>query len=399
MEEPATTLLCYRGPEIGIARNSVGGMRFYPMKAGGWLGETARRRASALLGPRPSWAAGGFIDHYGWGPGRKTLLDCKDLLVETVTVAHLGQPGKWAEVDDVCFHRGEDGLWLAETDPETAAELMRDPAFFLVEPGALPFASTLVALGPWGDLTRLWMEKGVLLPRLLRLHGLEGRVLGLGRILASSPEAHPIAAASAPLDRHALQPLHAWLEGASKLLDCWVRAGIAARLALRFMAHEAEGLEVARGLVVQILAQDSEAAWGWLSSRFRLELPDPREDGSIGPTPETWDMTGWLAAFFVAAEQALQRLEETLLAEIQGRFIEHPAHPPVPEAALNPRQEKALEALRTGGMTALSTRTYVELNGCSRATAYRDLADLVAKGLLVSAGAVGRDTAYAFQGG
>lgn len=104
------------------------------------------------------------------------------------------------------------------------------------------------------------------------------------------------------------------------------------------------------------------------------------------------DITPWLCWF-------LDRVEAAALASVESantvldrtRFwVRHS------RTELNERQRKALNRMMvpggfTGGMTSAK---YVSLTRTSRATATRELADLVAKGCLKPTGAGGRSTAY-----
>jgi Fic family protein len=63
---------------------------------------------------------------------------------------------------------------------------------------------------------------------------------------------------------------------------------------------------------------------------------------------------------------------------------------------LNERQRKVLNRLLDAGdgfVGGMNTRKYASLTGVSRATAYRELADLVVKGCLTASGA-GRSVVY-----
>ena len=70
-------------------------------------------------------------------------------------------------------------------------------------------------------------------------------------------------------------------------------------------------------------------------------------------------------------------------------------------ANLNDRQRKVLNRLLDAGPDGfeggLTTRKYGNLTRVSRATAYRELADLVEKGCIESSGRGGRSSAYAIR--
>ena len=104
------------------------------------------------------------------------------------------------------------------------------------------------------------------------------------------------------------------------------------------------------------------------------------------------DITAWLGWFLVqveAAATAADKLIERTLAK--ARFwLRHHATP------LNDRQRKVLNRMLDaenfeGGMT---TRKYMNLTKSSRATAYRELADLVEKECFSPTSSGGRSSAY-----
>ncbi len=107
------------------------------------------------------------------------------------------------------------------------------------------------------------------------------------------------------------------------------------------------------------------------------------------------DITDWLLWFISVVSDAVaasrQSLRETLF---KAHFWQLHAEDPV-----SPRQKKVLNRLfdaGKGGFTGgLSTRKYQSLTSTSRATAWRELNELVQLGLLRPvAGAGGRSTAY-----
>jgi predicted HTH transcriptional regulator len=83
------------------------------------------------------------------------------------------------------------------------------------------------------------------------------------------------------------------------------------------------------------------------------------------------------------------RLEQRITA--LGQIVQQAAGTEVAALGLNTRQIRALELLLRE--PRLTTALYSQWNRVSRATAQRDLADLVARGLLQQRG-VGRGTYY-----
>ena len=111
----------------------------------------------------------------------------------------------------------------------------------------------------------------------------------------------------------------------------------------------------------------------------------------------TLDITPWLQWFFSAVEAAIVR-SETLLADTmaKARFWRH-----FMDAGFNERQKKVLNRLLDAGPSGfegpMNNRKYVGMTHTSRATAQRELADLVNKGALTRLPGGGRSTGFAID--
>jgi Fic family protein len=106
------------------------------------------------------------------------------------------------------------------------------------------------------------------------------------------------------------------------------------------------------------------------------------------------DITGWLVWFAACLERAVVSAEERLETVFaKARFWRDHS-----SISLNDRQRKILNRMLDAGHGGfeggLTTRKYVSLTRTSRATAGREIADLLAKGLLVRRRGGGRSTSY-----
>ncbi|GAB2710342.1 hypothetical protein GCM10011495_37980 [Hymenobacter frigidus] len=102
------------------------------------------------------------------------------------------------------------------------------------------------------------------------------------------------------------------------------------------------------------------------------------------------DVTPWLAWFLGCLGRALQAAEQTLAQVLaKARFRER--HQPTP---FTERQQQLLTRLLDGFEGKFTTAKWARMAHCSQDTAGRDIADLVAKGVLVHEGAGGRSTSY-----
>ena len=106
------------------------------------------------------------------------------------------------------------------------------------------------------------------------------------------------------------------------------------------------------------------------------------------------ELTGWLMWFAACLERAVTNSEERLaLVLAKARFWQ--GHT---EVNLSERQRKVVNRMLDAGPGGfeggLTTRKYVSMTRTSRATAQREIADLVVKGLLVRRLGGGRSTSY-----
>ncbi|WP_284734458.1 Fic family protein [Sphingosinicella terrae] len=177
-------------------------------------------------------------------------------------------------------------------------------------------------------------------------------------------------------------------------LPALTRAGLAHLYFVTIHPYEDGNGRIARALAEKALAQaighPSLMALSSVIQRKRKAYYDALEANNkdIG-------VEGWLVYFaetVLEAQAHTQRLIDFLIAKtkLYDRFRDQ----------LNERQARAVERMFgqgpdgfTGGLNA---GNYITINGASRATATRDLADLVEKGVLLASGAL-KSTRYALN--
>jgi Fic family protein len=107
------------------------------------------------------------------------------------------------------------------------------------------------------------------------------------------------------------------------------------------------------------------------------------------------DVTAWLAWFLATLGRAVDQAQHTLDAVLaKARFWQRWASMP-----LNERQAKLLNRLLDGFDGKLTSSKWATIAKCSPDTALRDLADLVARGVLRKSEAGGRSTSYELNDG
>jgi len=185
-----------------------------------------------------------------------------------------------------------------------------------------------------------------------------------------------------------------WFDAPPEGLDGLVRAGLAHLWLVTLHPFEDGNGRIARAVTDMALCQDEGSPVRAFSLSARIV--EVRED-YYRVLEETqrggMEVTAWLG-WFLEQVEAAARESEAVVARIVAKARFWVRHRDTP---LNARQRKVLNRLLDagpggfeGGMT---TRKYAHLTGTSRATAQRELADLVAKGCLRPLGR-GRATAY-----
>jgi Fic family protein len=186
-----------------------------------------------------------------------------------------------------------------------------------------------------------------------------------------------------------------WWSHSQASMEGLLRAGLAHFWFLTIHPFDDGSGRIARALTNMALAQDerSEIRLYSLSSQIACDrdgYSQMLEDAQRGDG----ELTAWLAWFLDCLERAMEQAEcrlEHVLA--RTRFWQRHGG-----AALNERQLKVLGVLLDAGPEGISgglcTRKYVRMTQASRATAQREIANMVRQGLLVRRPAGGRSTCY-----
>jgi len=152
---------------------------------------------------------------------------------------------------------------------------------------------------------------------------------------------------------------------------------------------------IARTLSEMALAQDENTANRFYSLSSQIMAERDAYYGILDVTNRgDGDITGWLEWFLTCLSGALLRSQE-LLSNIMLKRRFWTTHAETP---LNARQSKVinrvLEAGPGGFEGGLTNRKYAGISHTSRATAQRELADLVLKGILLKKPGGGRSSSY-----
>ncbi|NQT22526.1 MAG: Fic family protein [Candidatus Omnitrophica bacterium] len=187
----------------------------------------------------------------------------------------------------------------------------------------------------------------------------------------------------------------AWWDKEAKGLDGLLRAAIAHFYFVTIHPFEDGNGRIARALTDMALAQDEKMPKRYysLSSRIMAERKayyDILEKVQKG----TLDITDWLVWFLNCYTRAINDSKVAISKSLQkAAFWQKNA-----QTILNKNQQKVINRLLDAGLGGfvggLTTRKYVSIAKVSRATAYRDITDLVNKKILVQHKTKGRSVYY-----
>lgn len=192
-----------------------------------------------------------------------------------------------------------------------------------------------------------------------------------------------------------LQRFLAWFNAPPPKLDGLIRAGLAHLWFVTLHPFEDGNGRLARAITDMALAQDEREPMRLFSLSAQILREREAYYSVLEQTQrDGLDVTEWVAWFLEQVESAASSAEQTVANTLaKARFwLRHQA------TALNERQRKVLNRLLDAGPNGfeggINTRKYVGMTKTSRATAYRELAELVEKGCLRPTGKGGRSSGY-----
>jgi Fic family protein len=186
-----------------------------------------------------------------------------------------------------------------------------------------------------------------------------------------------------------------WWKKTQGKVDGLLCAGIAHFYFVTIHPFDDGNGRIARAITDMALAQDEKLNQRFYSVSSQImaerksyyDILEISQKGGI-------DITAWLAWFLACLERAIRNSESTIATVLaKSEFWQQFAAVPMSD-----RQRKVvnrlLDAVPDGFEGGLTTRKYVGMCKCSRATAFREIADLVEKGLLKQNEGAGRSVSY-----
>lgn len=187
-----------------------------------------------------------------------------------------------------------------------------------------------------------------------------------------------------------------WWESESKQTDGLLRAGLAHFYFVTIHPFEDGNGRIARALTDMALAQDEKLGVRYYS--FSSQIMEERDEYyrvlEQSSKTDSVDVTGWLVWFLDCYQRAIQRSDK-IIGNVLAKADFWRPHA---QTIINERQKKVLnrilDAGKGGFQGGLTTRKYVSMAKVSRATAFREISELVESGFLIENPAKGRSVSY-----
>lgn len=184
-----------------------------------------------------------------------------------------------------------------------------------------------------------------------------------------------------------------WLNNESKI-DLVLKAAIAHFWFVTIHPFDDGNGRIGRAIADLLLARSEKSSCRFysLSSQIQKErksyyqILEKSQKGSL-------DITNWIEWFFICLKRAIDDASNVLEKILKkNQFWENLA-----EISLNDRQKKIIHRLLDEFEGKLTTSKWAKIAKCSQDTAYRDILDLMKKGILIKSKEEGRSTSYSLK--
>jgi len=185
-----------------------------------------------------------------------------------------------------------------------------------------------------------------------------------------------------------------WWASSLKSEDGLLRAGMAHFYFVTIHPFEDGNGRIARALTDMALAQDEKLGTRYYSLSSQIMEERDEYYHVLEACSKGNEITGWLAWFLGCYARAVEGTEK-LIANVLAKAEFWQRHGQT-EASQRQRKviNRLLDAGRGGFEGGLTTRKYVSMANVSRATAFREIQDLVKKGMFRANPGKGRSTSY-----
>lgn len=181
-----------------------------------------------------------------------------------------------------------------------------------------------------------------------------------------------------------------WFNGATDI-DTVLKAGLAHLWFVTIHPFDDGNGRIARAITDLALARSEQSAQRFYSMSAQIRLERNAYYDMLERTQKaTMDVTDWHVWFLGCLTRAIKGAQETLLSVLfKARFWDRFA-----TEALNERQIKIVNRVLDGFEGKLTSSKWAKLARCSQDTAYRDILDLMERGVLKKNPGGGRSTSY-----
>jgi Fic family protein len=187
-----------------------------------------------------------------------------------------------------------------------------------------------------------------------------------------------------------------WWESSSQATDGLLRAGLAHFYFVTIHPFEDGNGRIARALTDMALAQDEKLGVRYysLSSQIMEERNQYYDVLEKCSKADRTDVTGWLVWFLGCYQRAIQRSDK-IIGDVLTKADFWQQHA---QTIMNERQKKIVNRILEAGQGnftgGLTTRKYVSIAKTSRATAFREISDMLDKKVLRKLPGKGRSVHY-----
>ena len=177
-------------------------------------------------------------------------------------------------------------------------------------------------------------------------------------------------------------------------LDLLLKAAIAHLWFITIHPFDDGNGRIGRAIADLILARSENSSHRFYSLSAQIQKQRKSYYSILEQTQKgTLDITAWIEWFFDSLSKAIKEASmilETLLRK--GQIWET-----LKEVALNERQRKMINRLLDGFEGKLTSSKWAKITKCSQDTAYRDILDLIERGILEKNPEGGRNTSYSIK--
>lgn len=192
---------------------------------------------------------------------------------------------------------------------------------------------------------------------------------------------------------HEMELFLAWLNHET-ILDPVLKAAIAHLWFVTIHPFDDGNGRIGRAIADLLLARSEKSSHRFYSLSAQIQKERKNYYAILEKTQKgNLEITPWIEWFFSCLGRAIENALSTLdVLKQKARIWESLA-----EVPLNERQRKIVNCLLDGFDGNLTTSKWAKITKCSQDTAYRDILDLIDRGILIKNPEGGRNTSYSLK--